>query len=50
MTPTLSVFHHCGVVASKSAHLRASTDYFLQKHFQDRVGTGLYRLINTLLH
>ena len=48
--PTVSVFHHCGVVASKATHLRASTDYFLEKHFRHRAGYPVYRLINALLH
>lgn len=48
--PTVAVSHHCGVVASKATHLRASTDYFLEKHFRHRVGYPVYRLINALLH
>lgn len=48
--PTLSVRHRGGVVATKTAHLRTSTDYFLHKHFRNRVGYPLFRLINRLLH
>jgi GT2 family glycosyltransferase len=48
--PTLSVFHQGGVVARKSAHLRRSTDYFLDKHFRDHPGYPVYKLINRLLH
>jgi GT2 family glycosyltransferase len=48
--PTQSVFHHCGVVARKSEHLRKATDYFLKKHFRSRVGYVAFRLINALLH
>jgi len=48
--PGVPVFHHGGVVARKSAHLRKSTDYFLQKHFRHRVGYTVFRLINALLH
>jgi len=48
--PTLSVMHHCGVVARRSEHLRQSTDYFLQKHFHARPGYRAFRLLNALLH
>jgi GT2 family glycosyltransferase len=48
--PTLSVMHHCGVVAKRSEHLRQSTDYFLLKHFQSRRGYLAFRLLNALLH
>lgn len=48
--PTISVFHHCGVVAKKSDHLRVSTDHFLEKHFKDRFGYSALRWINRLLH
>jgi GT2 family glycosyltransferase len=48
--PTLSVFHHCGVVAKKSEHLWESTDYFLQKHFRNHFAYSLFRLINKLIH
>jgi GT2 family glycosyltransferase len=48
--PTISVLHHCGVVAKKSDHLRKSTDYFLAKHFKDRVGYAALRWINRVLH
>jgi GT2 family glycosyltransferase len=48
--PTLSVMHHCGVVAKRSEHLRKSTDYFLRKHFQSRTGYLVYRLLNALMH
>jgi N-acetylglucosaminyl-diphospho-decaprenol L-rhamnosyltransferase len=48
--PTVSVYHHCGVVAKKTEHLRKSTDYFLQKHFRNRLGYSFFRLINQLLH
>lgn len=48
--PTLSVMHHCGVVAKRSEHLWQSTDYFLQKHFHSRPGYRAFRLLNALLH
>jgi N-acetylglucosaminyl-diphospho-decaprenol L-rhamnosyltransferase len=48
--PTISVMHHCGVVARRSEHLRQSTDYFLQKHFHARPGYRVFRLLNALLH
>lgn len=48
--PTVTVFHHAGVVARKSVHLHASTDYFLEKHFRHRVGYRVFRMINALLH
>jgi len=48
--PTLSVMHHCGVVARRSEHLRQSTDYFLQKHFHARLGYRAFRFLNALLH
>jgi len=48
--PTISLFHHVGVVAKKSEHLRKSTDYFLQKHFRNRLGYSFFRLINKVLH
>lgn len=48
--PTESVYHRRGAVARKSEHLRASTDYFLHKHYRDRIGYGLLRLINRILH
>jgi GT2 family glycosyltransferase len=48
--PTISIFHHVGVVAKKAEHLRKSTDYFLQKHFRHRFGYSFFRLINKVLH
>lgn len=48
--PTLSVMHHCGVVARRSEHMWNSTDYFLKKHFQARRGYLAFRLLNALLH
>lgn len=48
--PTLSVFHHVGVVARKADHLRKSTDYFLYKHFRNRIDYPMLRLLNRLFH
>jgi GT2 family glycosyltransferase len=48
--PGLAVFHHVGVVSRKSAHLYASTEYFLRKHFRHRIDYPLLRLLNRLLH
>lgn len=41
--PTISVFHHGGVVADKSDHMRESTSYFLDKHFRHRPGYWLLK-------
>ena len=48
--PSETVHHHVGAVAVKSEHLRASTDYFLEKHFSSRPGYALLKMINALLH
>ena len=47
--PTITVFHHAGVVADKSKYLRESSEYFLQKHFQKRWSYPLLRFINNKL-
>ncbi len=47
--PTISVMHHCGVVARKSEHLATSTSVFLEKHFRHRPGFALLRLLNRVL-
>lgn len=48
--PTISVMHHCGVVARKHEHLATSTVLFLEKHFRHRPGFALLRLLNRVLH
>ena len=48
--PTITVMHHCGVIARKSEHLARSTSLFLEKHYQHRRGFALLGLINRLLH
>ena len=48
--PTITVMHHCGVIARKSEHLARSTSLFLEKHFQHRPGFALLGLMNRLLH
>jgi N-acetylglucosaminyl-diphospho-decaprenol L-rhamnosyltransferase len=48
--PTISVFHHGGVVAKKSEHMQKSVDYFLQKHFSRRLSYPLLKLLNKLMH
>jgi GT2 family glycosyltransferase len=48
--PSIKLFHHCGVVAKKSDHIRKSTDYFLDKHFRERFGYRLFKLLNKLMH
>lgn len=47
--PAIAIFHHEGVVASKAAHMRASTDYFLWKHFRHTASYQLFRLANRVL-
>jgi N-acetylglucosaminyl-diphospho-decaprenol L-rhamnosyltransferase len=47
--PTITVFHHAGVVAKKSDHLRRSNNYFLQKHFRRRWSYPLLRWMNNFL-
>lgn len=44
--PTIAVFHHSGVVAKKSDHLRKSTEYFISKHSQNNFQASLRRVIN----
>lgn len=48
--PTISVMHHCGVIARKSEHLATSTDLFLEKHFRHRPGFAVLRWLNRVLH
>jgi N-acetylglucosaminyl-diphospho-decaprenol L-rhamnosyltransferase len=48
--PTISFFHHGGVVARKTKYMRDSTSYFLKKHFQGKPSYFILALINHLMH
>jgi N-acetylglucosaminyl-diphospho-decaprenol L-rhamnosyltransferase len=48
--PTISMLHYGGVVAKKSDHMQKSVDYFLSKHFKNRLSYPLLRLLNKILH
>lgn len=48
--PTISMFHHGSVVAKKSEYQRASSEYFLQKHFRRRLDYPLLRLIHNIVN
>lgn len=48
--PTITVFHHGGVVAKKSEHMQKSVSYFLQKHFSRRWSYPFLKLLNKLMH
>ncbi len=48
--PTITVFHHGGVVAKKSEHMQKSVGYFLQKHFSHRWSYPLLKLLNKMMH
>ena len=48
--PTITVFHHGGVVAKKSEHMQKSVDYFLDKHFRHHFGYRFFKLLNKIIH
>ena len=48
--PTITVFHHGGVVAKRSEHMQKSVDYFLDKHFHYRFGYRFFKLLNKIIH
>jgi GT2 family glycosyltransferase len=47
--PTITVFHHGGVVAKKSEHMQKSVDYFLQKHFSKQLTYAFLKLLNKII-
>ena len=44
--PTITIFHHGGVVARKSEHMKKSVDHFLKKHFSRQATYPFLRLLN----
>lgn len=48
--PTIRVLHYGSVVAKKSEHMQQSVDYFLKKHFKNRLRYPILLLLNNLLH
>jgi N-acetylglucosaminyl-diphospho-decaprenol L-rhamnosyltransferase len=48
--PTITVFHHGGVAAKKSEHMKASVAYFLEKHFRHRLGYRFFKILNAIVH
>jgi hypothetical protein len=48
--PTVNVFHHSSVVAKKSEHMRASVDYYFEKHYRNRRTYPLLKIAHGILH
>ncbi len=48
--PTVNVFHHSSVVAKKSEQMRASADYYFEKHYRNRRTYPLLKIAHRILH
>ena len=48
--PSVKILHIGSVVAKKSKYMKKSLDYFLEKHFQNKLGFHFFKFLNRIIN